>query len=697
MSRQSAAPEPRKAVRQQIGPKIRRLREEQGLSRAGLANRTGISVSYLSRLEGGQSVPSFTVLSRIASGLGVDVILLATPDDGVDPNGKVTGEATLLERAGRRGYTSCGELRLGDTGETVTLKGWVNRRREHGRLIFLDLRDRYGITQVVANPEMSADAFDAARMVRNEFVVSVTGTVVKRPVGTENPAMATGEIEVNADQIIVLNTSRTPPFYINEEVAIDEALRLEFRYLDLRRPRMQNNLILRHRMMTFLRNYLNERDFLEIETPVLVKSTPEGARDYVVPSRIYPGEFYALPQSPQILKQLLMVAGMDRYYQIARCFRDEDQRADRQPEFTQLDLEMSFVEMDDVMTLTEGFFTEMFESLSEKPILQKPFPRLLYSEAMLRYGSDKPDLRFGLEIGDVSDIVAESQFAVFAGTVAGGGVVRGIAVPGLADIGRSHADRLTNYVRSFGAKGLVWIGLETDEAGVLVPRSPIAKFLSQEEVAAMAERLGGKPGDLLLLVADQVGTAAPVMGRLRDHLGRELDLINQGVHAFCWVVEPPLFEWQAERSRWDAAHHPFTAVMDEDLALLDSDPGRVRAKAYDIVLDGVELGSGSIRIHQRDVQTKVFEIMGYRVEDVEERFGHLLRALEFGAPPHGGIAPGIDRTLMLLAGEDTIRDVIAFPKNQGAQDLMLAAPSTIDEEQLQELHIKVQLPEPAER
>jgi aspartyl-tRNA synthetase len=509
--------------------------------------------------------------------------------------------------------------------------------------------------------------------------------------------MATGEVEVDAERITVLNTSRTPPFYINEEVAIDEALRMEFRYLDLRRPRMQRNMILRHQMITFIRNYLNARDFLEIETPVLVKSTPEGARDYVVPSRIYPGEFYALPQSPQILKQLLMVAGMDRYYQIARCFRDEDQRADRQPEFTQLDLEMSFVEMDDVMTLTEGLFTEMFESLADKPILQKPFPRLLYSEAMLRYGSDKPDLRFGLEIGDVSDIVAGSGFAVFANAVANGGVVRGIAVPGLADIGRGQVDRLTNYVRSFGAKGLVWIGLESDESGALVARSPIAKFLSLEEVAVMADRLGGKPGDLLLLVADQVATAAPVLGRLRDHLGRELDLINHDVNAFCWVVEPPLFEWQAERARWDAAHHPFTTVMDEDLPLLETDPGRVRAKAYDIVLNGVELGSGSIRIHQRDVQTRVFEIMGYRVEDVEERFGHLLRALEYGAPPHGGIAPGIDRTLMLLAGEDTIRDVIAFPKNQGAQDLMLDAPAPIDEEQLRELHIEVISLEPEEQ
>jgi aspartyl-tRNA synthetase len=694
MSKPAATPSDRNAVRQTIGPKIRRLRDEQGFTRTKLANRIGISISYLSRLEKGLSVPSFTILSRLAGELGVDVNALATPDNGATDVAPASEEQALSQRAGHRSYATCGQLRPDDIGRVVTLKGWVNRRRDHGGLIFLDLRDRYGITQVVANPALSAEAHETARTVRNEFVLSVTGRVVERPAGTINPAMATGEIEVDADEIAILNPSKTPPFYINEDYVIDESLRLEFRYLDLRTPRMQRNLIMRHKVITFIRDYLNARDFTEIETPSLVKSTPEGARDYVVPSRIYPGEFYALPQSPQILKQLLMVSGMDRYYQIARCFRDEDQRADRQPEFTQLDLEMSFVEMDDVMTLTEGLFVEMFETLSDKPILKKPFPRLTYSDAMRRFGSDKPDLRFGLEIGDVSDIVAQSQFGVFSGAVERGGVVRGIAVPGQADASRGQTDRLTDYVKSFGAKGLVWIGLQSDDTGALVPRSPAAKFLSEQEVVAIADRLGGQSGDLLLLVADQEIVAAPVLGRLRNHLGRELELINYGINAFCWVIEPPLFEWDLERRRWDAAHNPFTAVMDEDCSLLDTESARARAKAYDLVLNGVELGSGSIRNHQRDVQVKLFEIMGYDREEIDRRFGYLIRALEYGAPPHGGIAPGLDRTVMLLAGEDTIRDVIAFPKNQGAQDLMLGAPSLIDEEQLEELHIRVVPPKP---
>ncbi|MBX6341585.1 MAG: aspartate--tRNA ligase, partial [Thermomicrobiaceae bacterium] len=587
-----------------------------------------------------------------------------------------------------------GERRLDDVGRTVTLKGWVNRRRDHGGLIFIDIRDRFGITQVVANPAESRAAHEVAEQLRSEYVIAVTGTVAARPAGTANPHMATGEIEVHADTIEILNPAKTPPFYINEDVPVDESLRLEFRYLDLRKPRMQRNLVLRHQAVKFIRDYLDAREFVEIETPQLVKSTPEGARDYVVPSRLYPGEFYALPQSPQQLKQLLMVAGMDRYYQIARCFRDEDQRADRQPEFTQLDLEMSFVDREDVLALAEGLYIGMFQALGDKRIAQIPFPRLTYADAMLRYGSDKPDLRFGMEIGDVTDVVAESEFGVFANTAKAGGVVRGIAVPGQAGISRGKVDELTEMAKYFGAKGLVWIGLQAAEGGRVEPRSPVAKFLSPDEIDGMAKRLGAQPGDLLLLVADQESVAANVLGRIRTHLGQELGLIDETIYAFCWIIDPPLFEWDAERGRWESAHHPFTAPMDEDLHLLDSEPGKVRAKAYDIVLNGFELGSGSIRIHRRDVQSKIFEIMGYSPEEIDRRFGHLLRAFEYGAPPHGGIAPGIDRTVMLLAGEDTIRDVIAFPKNQSAQDLMMGAPSPIDEEQLRDLHIQVVLPKP---
>jgi aspartyl-tRNA synthetase len=580
-------------------------------------------------------------------------------------------------------------LRLSDVGTTTTIKGWVNRRRDHGGLIFLDVRDRYGLTQVVANPQESPDAHKVAEGVRSEFVLSVTGLVAQRPAGTANPSLDTGEIELQATSIEILNPSKTPPFYVNEETPVDESLRLEYRYLDLRRPRMQRNLELRHKVIKFIRDYLDARDFVEIETPALVKSTPEGARDYVVPSRLYPGEFYALPQSPQQLKQLLMVSGMDRYYQIVRCFRDEDLRADRQPEFTQLDLEMSFVDQSDVLRLMEGLYTGLFESLSSKRIQQKPFPRLTYADSMLRYGNDKPDLRFGMEIRDVTDIVAASEFGVFAKAAESGGVVRGIVAPGQADMTRSQIDQLTEFCRTFGAKGLVWIGLQAgDEQGISL-RSPIAKFLNPVEIERLVDRFEASPGDLLLLIADQESIAANVLGRLRGHLGRELGLIDESVWAFCWIVEFPMYEWDDDNDRWEAMHHPFTSPMDEDVALLATNPGAVRAKSYDVVVDGLELGSGSIRIHQREVQNKIFEIMGYDAQEIDHRFGHMLRAFEYGAPPHGGMAPGIDRSVMILAGEETIREVIAFPKNQGSQDLMMGAPSPVDAHQLSDLHIRV--------
>ncbi len=598
---------------------------------------------------------------------------------------------------GQRSYVDCGELRPSDVGKTVTVKGWVNRRRDHGGLIFLDLRDRYGLTQVVANPQESPDAHAIAETIRSEFVLAVTGKVEKRPAGTVNSSLATGEIELHASEIRILNASKTPPFYIADEAPVEESLRLEYRYLDLRRPHMQQNLVLRHRAIKFIRDYLDARNFVEIETPALVKSTPEGARDYVVPSRLYPGEFYALPQSPQQLKQLLMVAGMDRYYQIVRCYRDEDQRADRQPEFTQLDLEMSFVDREDVLRLMEGLYTAMFEALSTKTILEKPFPRLTYQESMLRFGNDKPDLRFGMEIREVTDIVAESEFGVFSNAAKSGGVVRGIVAPGQAGMTRGQIDQLTDVAKTFGAKGLVWIGLQEGDDRDITVRSPISKFLSDEEVDLLVARLEAEPGDMLLLVADQADTAATVLGRLRSHLGRELGLIDESVHAFCWVLDFPMYEWDDDNDRWEAMHHPFTSPMDEDVALLDTDPGRVRAKAYDLVLDGLELGSGSIRIHQREVQNKIFEIMGYDAPEIEHRFGHMLRAFEYGAPPHGGMAPGIDRTVMILAGEENIREVIAFPKNQGAQDLMMGAPSPIDDRQLAELHIRVVKPEPPKK
>lgn len=581
---------------------------------------------------------------------------------------------------------NCGELRREHAGQTVTLAGWVHRRRDHGALVFIDLRDRSGIVQVTCDKEANPDAHVVLNAVRAEYVVQITGEVRLRPTGLANANMPTGEIEVVAAAARVLNEARTTPFYINEEVELDEALRLKYRYLDLRRPVMQKNIILRHQVVNLIRNYMNAQDFLEIETPILIKTTPEGARDYVVPSRVHPGKFYALPQSPQQLKQLLMVAGYEKYFQIARCFRDEDLRADRQPEFTQLDVEMSFIEREDIIRLISELYTQIIEQLGSKPILQKPFPVLTYAEAMDKYGSDKPDLRFGMEHVDLSDLLANSAFGVFSSAVAGGGKVKGIVAPGCAGYSRKELDDLAEVAKRAGAKGLVNIAYREDG-----PKSSAAKFLNEDDLQAIKDKLAANTSDLVLIVADaDPKVVARALGELRVLLGRRLGLARKDAHALCWVVEFPLLEWSAEEQRWTAMHHPFTSAMDEDWALLETDPGKVRAKAYDIVMDGWEVGGGSIRIHQRHRQSQMFKALGIGPEEAEEKFGHLLEAFEYGAPPHGGIATGIDRTVAILAGIPSIREVIAFPKTASATDLMFHSPSEIGDRQLRELHLRVE-------
>ena len=582
---------------------------------------------------------------------------------------------------------TCGELRPEHAGQRVTLAGWVHRRRDHGGLIFIDLRDRWGITQVVFNPDTSAEAHRVARDLRAEYVVKVSGMVHRRPSGLENPDLTTGEIEVLAEEVEILNPAKTPPFYINEDSPVEEALRLRYRYLDLRRQRMQRNIILRHRVIKFIRDFLTEEGFVEIETPILFKSTPEGARDYLVPSRLHPGKFYALPQSPQQLKQLLMVAGYERYFQIARCFRDEDQRGDRQPEFTQLDLEMSFVGREDVMDLIERLYTAIIEQISDKKLLFKPFKRLSYHETMARFGTDRPDLRFGLELADVSDLVADSDFRVFAETVAGGGVVKGLNAQGCGGYSRKQIDELTGLVREFGARGLAWLAL--GEGGET--RSSFAKFLTEAQVQALVNRLEGKPGDLLLFVADRAEIANEALSRLRLALGERLGLRDPNVLALCWIVDFPFVTWNEEEQRWDPSHHLFTAPVEEDIPLLDTDPGKARGQQYDLVCNGYEIAGGSIRIHRRELQEKVFKLIGLKVEEARQQFGHMLEAFEYGTPPHGGIATGIDRFVMLLADEPNIREVIAFPKTQSAADLMASAPSPVSPEQLKELHLKLDL------
>jgi len=586
---------------------------------------------------------------------------------------------------------TCGDLTAADEDRAVTLMGWVNRRRDHGDLIFVDLRDRWGVTQVVFDPEDSPEAraaWEEAGDVRAEYVLAVTGVVARRLPGKENPALPTGEIELRATGLRVLNAAKTPPFTINEDQAVEEALRLRYRYLDLRRPRMASNILLRHRTVKFMRDYLDARGFVEIETPILFKSTPGGARDYLVPSRVHPGEFYALPQSPQQFKQLLMVAGFERYFQIARCFRDEDQRGDRQPEFTQLDIEMSFVDRDDVLNLIEGLMTELVPAVSDKRMQQTPFPRLTFHEAMDRYGSDKPDLRFGLELKNVGDLFAGTEFKLFASVLESGGHIKALRAPGLGEISRREIDELTETAKRFGAKGLVTIGLTAD--GV---RSNVARFISPEVRAALMERLEAVPGDMLLLVADAPAVVAEALGRLRLELGARLGLADPDTLAFAWVVEMPMFERDEETGGIKAVHHQFTAPLDEDEPLLETDPLAVRAKQYDLVCNGYELAGGSIRIYQRAVQEQVFRLLGIPEDQTEAQFGHMLRAFEYGTPPHGGIAPGVDRIVMLLAGEDNIREVIPFPKNQSAQDLMGGAPSSVAPGQLEELHIRVQLPQ----
>jgi aspartyl-tRNA synthetase len=576
---------------------------------------------------------------------------------------------------------TCGELRLAQVGQVVTLAGWVNRRRDHGGLVFVNLRDREGITQVVVDPDAAPDVFRTVHDVGLEWVVAVDGVVRPRPEGQANPNMPTGEIEVLAQSLTVLNPARTTPFEISREIEVDEALRLRYRYLDLRHERLQRNLLLRHRVTAFVRQFLNERGFIEVETPVLIKSTPEGARDFIVPSRLQPGKFYALPQSPQQIKQLLMVAGLDRYYQIARCFRDEDQRADRQLEFTQLDVEMAFIEEEDIMALNEALLIALAQSVTPHlRIREMPFPRLTFAESMARFGNDRPDMRFGVELVDLRAEVAGSGFQVFADTVSSGGQVKAIAVPKL--FSRSEIDGLEGFVRERGAAGLIWLSFEAEQV-----RGSAARFLSEAEVAVIRERTGAVPGTTVLIVAGAAAVVAASLGELRLEVGRRLDLIPADEMAFCWIVDPPLFEWNDGEGRWDSMHHPFTAPQLRDLAKLATDPGSVRARAYDIVCNGNELGGGSIRIHERSVQSVVFGLLGMSEEQATSQFGHLLEAFEYGAPPHGGIAWGFDRVVMVLAGEKSIREVIAFPKTLAGVDPMTNSPSPVPLENLAVLGI----------
>jgi aspartyl-tRNA synthetase len=591
------------------------------------------------------------------------------------------------------GKLTCGTLRANNSGEDVVLRGWVNRRRDLGGLIFIDLRDRYGLTQIVFNPEIAQDAHEAASDVRNEYVLEVSGIVRERPDGTKNPRLITGDIEIEVHGLTVLNASLNPPFYINEEGDVDESLRLKYRYLDLRRERMQRNVILRHQIVKYMRDYLDDRGFVEVETPLLIKSTPEGARDFLVPSSGFPGDFYALPQSPQQLKQLLMIAGLDRYFQIARCFRDEAQRADRQPEFTQLDIEMSFPTEEDVMGLIEQLFIELTEKFTDKHLASKPFTRMTYAEAMDRYGNDRPDLRFGLQFQNVTESLRGTGFKAFAGVIENGGVIKAIVVPGCAAYTRRQIDEVTEIAKANGAKGLATFALQDGET-----KSPIAKFLSETELAAVTTDIGATTGDLVLIVADSSDVVSKSLSALRTHFGAVLGLADPNEFHYLWIYEFPLLEWDEEGHRWDATHNPFSGFLEEDRPLFETDPGAVRAKQYDLTLNGFEIGGGSVRMHTRADQSYVFSLMGHSPEAQHERFGAILDALEYGAPPHGGIAMGIDRWLMFAADQNNIREVMAYPKNQRGFDLMFEAPSPIEEQQLIDvgLALRPKVDEPAQ-